>query len=54
MRRTLKDFILFSTVCETISIWNRVLVRFNDDDLLALDSIVHFDPLLETGDASPD
>ena len=23
------------------------------DDLLALDSIVHFDPLLETGEVSP-
>ena len=23
------------------------------DDLVALDSIVHFDPLLETGEASP-
>ena len=53
MRRTLKDFILFSTMCETISIWMCVLVRFIDD-LVALDSIVRFDPLLETGDASPD
>ena len=53
MRRTLKDFILFFTMCETISIWKCVLVRFNDD-LVALDSIVRFDPLLETGEASPD
>ena len=29
-------------------------MRFNDDDLVALDSIVRFDPLLETGVASPD
>ena len=54
MRITLKYFILFFTMCETISIWKCVLVRFNDDDLVALDSIVRFDPLLETGVASPD
>ena len=53
MRRTLKYFILFSTMCETLSIWKCVLVRFNDD-LVALDSIVRFDPLLETWEASPD
>ena len=53
MRRTLKYFILFFTMCETISIWKCVLVRFNDD-LMAVDSIVRFDPLLETGEASPD
>ena len=53
MRRTLKDFILFFTMCETISIWKCVLVKINDD-LVALDSIVRFDPLLETGVASPD
>ena len=53
MRRTLKYFILFFKWCETISIWKCVLVRFNDD-LVDLDSIVRFDPLLETGEASPD
>ena len=55
MRRTLKYFILFFTLRETISIWKCVLVRFMDDlESLALDSIVRFDPLLETGEASPD
>ena len=53
MRRTLKYFILFFTWCEIISIWKCVLVRFIDD-LVALDSIVRFDLLLETGEASPD
>ena len=53
MRRTLKYFIFFFTLCETISIWKCVIVRFIDD-LVALDSIVRFDPLLETGEASPD
>ncbi|GJR84731.1 hypothetical protein Tco_0155516 [Tanacetum coccineum] len=40
MRRTLKIFLVF-TVCERQVYWNSVLMRFTDD-LLALDSIVHF------------
>ncbi|GJX88660.1 phospholipase-like protein [Tanacetum coccineum] len=40
MRRTLKIILVF-TVCETQVYWNSVLTRFIDD-LMALDSIVHF------------
>ncbi|GJR62804.1 putative reverse transcriptase domain-containing protein [Tanacetum coccineum] len=40
MRRTLKIILVF-TVCETQVYWNSVLMRFIDD-LMALDSIVHF------------
>ncbi|GJW23410.1 putative reverse transcriptase domain-containing protein [Tanacetum coccineum] len=40
MRRTLKIFLVF-TVCEKQVYWNSVLTRFIDD-LLALDSIMHF------------
>ncbi|GKE73210.1 hypothetical protein Tco_1535251 [Tanacetum coccineum] len=40
MRKTLKILLVF-TVCKRQVYWNSVLMRFMDD-LLALDSIVHF------------
>ena len=52
MRRTLKILLVF-TLCKQQANKYSVLMRFVDD-LVALDSIVRFDPLLETGEASPD